>query len=172
MGILIQYISLFFGIILVETLHMSVFQYGHIVIAFLLFLVFFFRPQQALVSALIMGILEDSVTSPFGFHMIIYPLISFGGIVVCSVLLTNKSFLAFFLLGMGGFFTYQLLGILSLLTHDLMRQEIFSLHDFFSFTYAREILYGFLMQSVLLLFLYGIQYRRIKFSRAYLMFSE
>lgn len=133
-------------------------------IALILFLVFFLRPQTALIGAFIAGLLEDLIAGPFGFHMVLYPFISFCGILVCDTLLTNKSFLAFFLLEISGFFFYYIIGI-----------SISSLQGFFytyvSLGYLREILYGFLMQNVFILILYAVQYRRVKFSRAYLMFS-
>ena len=168
MGTLIRYLSLFFVIILAEVLHISVFRYGHVVIALLLFFVFFLRPQTALICAFFAGLFEDSITGPFGFHMIVYSFISLFSTFVCGMLLTNKSFLAFSLLEISGFFAYHIVwAFFYFLSGFFYRQGVLA-----PFQYAEEMLLGFFMQSVFIGILFLLQYRRIRFSRAYLMFSE
>jgi len=166
METLLRHAFLFFLVVLAEILHISVLRYGHIVLALILFFVFFLPKKTALVYAYIAGLLEDIIAGPFGFHSILYPLISFLGSILCTAFLTNKSFFAFFILNIVGFFTYHGIGILFFFFQFFIHKGM-SLGDLFSFGYLQEIGIGLIVQIVFLSIMYGLQYRRIKFSRAY-----
>lgn len=168
---IIRWGGLFLIIVCAEALQISVFRYGNIVIALLLFLVFFFDQRTALASAFFAGFLEDVIAGPFGFHSMTYPFLSFGANIVCSTLLTNKSFFAFFLLSIAGFFSFAFLQILAFFFQETIWRGSEFFHIFFSFLYAREMLYGFFIQTALILALYGIQYRGMRATRAYFLSS-
>ncbi|MBI2644751.1 hypothetical protein HYW94_01055 [Candidatus Uhrbacteria bacterium] len=168
----LRHLLLFFAVVLAETLHISVFRYGHIVIALMVFFVFFLPSRTALTYACVAGFIEDIIAGPFGMHIVLYPLISLLGLLLCASFLTNKSFSAFFLLGIAGFFLYHVVGTSAGFFSAMMQQQSEAFRLFFSFEYAEELAIGFGIQSVFLIFFYIIQYRRVQFSRAFLMFPQ
>jgi hypothetical protein len=162
----LRHLFLFLIVALAGVLHISVFKYGHSVLALLLFFVFFLSRHTAFIYACIAGILEDSITGPFGFHSIVYPFIIILGSVLCNTFITNKSFFAFFLLNIAGFLTYHIIGA-TFLFFQMIIQRQFILETVFSLEYLKEIGLGLGMQAIFLSALYGLRYRRMKFSRAY-----
>lgn len=168
MRIFIYYLSLSLCIFLAEVLSISVFQHGHIILALLLFFIFFLRPQTALFCACIAGLLEDIIVGPFGLWMITYTCITVMGIGICKTLLTNKSFFAFFLLEIFGFSLYRITEVLFFSFHRILTHQDIVFHVPILFEYVKDTA----AQIFIICILYLIQYRRIRFSRAYLMFSE
>ncbi len=103
-----------------------------LILAYLLFILFFIGERDALVLSFVLGFFHDLYSPSFGVFLTSYPLVFFILSFLSQTLITNKSFIAFTLLGVCAFLFFEvfliLISLLGSLAITHMSYQVFSIH--------------------------------------------
>ncbi len=144
-------VRLFFLVLsslLVLVLQISFFGAIPLILAYLLYILFFTSQRDALVLAFILGFFHDLYSPSFGNFLATYPFVVFVLAFLSQIIITNKSFIAFTLLGVCAFLLFEILLIIIalldsfLITH--VSYQVFSMH------YLRTLAFSFLWYLVII----------------------
>lgn len=90
-----KYFSILLVCAAVLLVQLTLIRYGDLFIVGIILAVFFYKDTEALCFALMGGILRDLYFPLFGFHSVLYVLLTVLGIVVLQAIITHRSFWGF-----------------------------------------------------------------------------
>ncbi len=137
-------VRIFFLIVtslIVLVLQISFFGAIPLILAYLLYILFFIGQRDALVLSFILGFFHDLYSPSFGLFLAAYPFVVFVLAFLSQIIITNKSFIAFTLLGVCAFLFFEILlviiGLLDSLLITYISYQLFSMH------YAKTLVFSF-----------------------------